>query len=212
MIELVSSPAEKALVQMLWCWAWFARHEHKLDMFFSRPNAHGSGTEGRKRLRQSDVNQVAKFCAVAEDLLPSCFSTNSFKVGGYSRQLREEGSDASTKPDAVQRRLIGYFGHRSISAAKHYQRPSARSHGPLSKVWLDASKDQKDQRDLADNMKLGAGVKPAGDTEKADLLIQNRKRIKSRDKFLRSFRKRSQDVTEVKRARLATSRLVGVDA
>lgn len=210
-IEFDSSPGEKALVRMLWHWAWYGRYSNGLDIFFSRPSGHISDTNGRKRLRQGDVNLVAKFCAAAEKISPSGFSTNSFKTGGYSRQLREEGQESEDTPNAtlIQRRLTGYFGHRSISAAKHYQRPTARYDGPLSKVWTNMSRDNQDQLDLLDNLKLGAGTKPDSDQELVKLLADNRKRIKTRNSFLRSWKKDLSD-SFGKRARLTTTRLTGV--
>lgn len=210
-VETVSSPAEAALVRMLWKWAWFAQYEHPLDMFFSRPGIGVLGSAGRKRLRRDSVNNVAKFCAVSEGLVPSGFSTNSFKVGGYSRQLREEGQELGAEPNAVliQRRLTGYFGHRSVKAAKHYQRPSARTDGPLSSVWLDAERDALDHRDLVDRMKLGSGVKPDSEMEKLSVVTANKLRVKGRNQFLR--RRGIPVPTVPKRARLATARLSGVD-
>ena len=209
-IEFDSSPGEKALVKMLWHWAWYGRYSNGLDMFFSRLSGHTSDMVGRKRLRQNDVNLVAKYCAAAEKISPSGFSTNSFKTGGYSRQLREESQESEDTPNAtlIQRRLTGYFGHRSISAAKHYQRPTARYDGPLSKVWTDVNRDDQDQRDLLDNLKLGAGTKPESDQELVKLIADNRKRIKSRNSFLRSWKKDHSDSIG-KRARLTTTRLTG---
>lgn len=141
------NPAVVALVRMLWKWSLFAGFTHELDLFFSRRSVvHGAGPMDRALIQSSDISELVKARAVLWGLPPESFSTNSFKIGGFSR-VRKDAEDEGATPAEVQRHVSAVF-RKTIGSSLHYQRPRVDIHHALETVWLDPVKDHSDVRDL----------------------------------------------------------------
>ena len=151
------TPGEAALVDMLFLWAVFAQFASPKDLFFSRVSI-GSNSD-RKRFQQNVVNQVAKDLAVAFQLCPSGYSSNAFKVGGFTMKKREEEESSEPNSVTVQAALQAYFGHLSESASRHYQRNVLKFSGPLSSIWIDQAKDDAFDHGISAQMRIfGNGI------------------------------------------------------
>lgn len=143
-------PATVSLLRMLWLWTAFARFGDPLDNFFSRPGMlRGPRPIGRKLLQQGSVNGVIKKFAIRSGATATGkgFSSNSFKVGGSSRN-KKNLEDDGLEDELVDEGIKLYARHKSIKAAKYYVRNRVDSNRPLDSIWTNDTRDDSDRHDL----------------------------------------------------------------
>jgi hypothetical protein len=124
---LTSSLSEGKLVVILSKIASYAAYDSEEDLFFSRKSLVTTAKpEERKSYRLKDVSEFAKAIAESKGWETKGFSSKSFKEAVITSFALSGGSDRETATA---------FGHRSISASRHYRaQVLAGSSGGLAQV------------------------------------------------------------------------------